>query len=149
MHLITTQTNSFPVAFSITPAKVHDVRALEELLDEKPGLNGSSMLGDKGYVSNPLQLHLFENKSIDLKAKPRINMKTPLSWTPEMGAIRRKIETVFSQIHDQFRLGQNFARTFEGLVTRVTNKLAGLLVCQLINIQNGRSTNLIKSALFA
>ena len=148
MHLITTQKSAVPVAFSITSAKVHDIRALEDLLDEKPELNGAQLLGDKGYVSSPLQLHLFESKAIDLKAKPRINMKTPLNWTPEMAAIRRTIETVFSQIHDQFRLGQNFARTFVGLVTRVTHKLAGLLSCQLINIQNGRSPNLIKSALF-
>jgi hypothetical protein len=75
-------------------------------------------------------------------------MKTPINWTPEMSAVRRRIETLFSQVQDQFRLSQNFAKTFQGLVTRVTHKLAGILFCKLTNIQNGRSANLVKSALF-
>jgi Transposase DDE domain len=148
MQLITTQNHAFPVAFSITSSRVHDVKALEAMIDEMPDLNERQILGDKGYISNPLQLHLFENKRIELNAQPRNNMKTPLNWTAKMGAIRRRIETVFSQVHDQFRLGQNFAKTFNGLVTRITHKLAGILFCKLTNIQNGRSANLVKSALF-
>jgi hypothetical protein len=148
MQLITTQENSLPVAFSITSSRVHDVKALDELLEEHNYLKNNEMLGDKGYISNPLQLQLFQQKGIELKAQPRANMKTPLNWTPRMGAIRRRIETVFSQVQDQFRLGQNFAKTFNGMVTRITHKLAGLLYCKLSNLQNGRSSNLVKSALF-
>ena len=148
MHLITTQKNAIPVAFSITSARVHDVKALEQMLDDQ-AISTGQLLGDKGYVSNPLQLELFENKKIELRAQPRINMKTPFNWTPAMGAIRRRIETVFSQCQDQFRMGQNFAKSFHGMVTRITHKLSGILFCQLINIQNNRNPNLIKSALFA
>lgn len=148
LHLIATQKYSLPLAFSITQSRIHDIKALEDLLETQTQIQSHEILGDKGYISNPLQLQLFENKGIDLKAQPRINMKTPLNWTPKMGAIRRRIETVFSQVQDQFRLGQNFAKTFNGMVTRITHKLAGLLFCKLTNIQNGRSTNLVKSALF-
>ena len=148
MHLITTQKDAIPVAFSITSSRVHDVKALEQMLNEQ-AISAGQLLGDKGYVSNPLQLELFENKKIELKAQPRINMKTPLNWTPKMGAVRRRIETVFSQCQDQFRLGQNFAKTFNGLVTRITHKLSGFLFCQLINIQNNRPATLVKSALFS
>jgi len=148
MQLITTQEHSLPVAFSITSSRVHDVKALDELLEENNYLKNNEMLGDKGYISNPLQLQLFEHKGIELKAQPRANMKTPLNWTPQMGAIRRRIETVFSQVQDQFRLGQNFAKTFNGMVTRITHKLAGLLYCKLCNLRIGRSASLVKSALF-
>jgi hypothetical protein len=147
MHLITTQ-NGLPAAFSITSSHTHDLSAFENLI-ENTAISQSTILGDKGYVSNPLQLHLFENKSIEMKAQPRINMKTPINWTPEMSAVRKRIETVFSQCADQFRMGQNFAKTLNGLVCRINSKLAGMLFCQLINIQNGRNPSLVKSALFA
>ena len=136
MHLITTRKSAIPVAFSITSSRVHDVKALEQMLDNQ-AISKGQLLGDKGYVSTPLQLELFENKKIELKAQPRVNMKTPINWTPAMGAIRRRIETVFSQCQDQFRIGQNFAKSSNGLVTRITHKLSGMLFCQLLNIQNG------------
>jgi len=58
-------------------------------------------------------------------------MKIPINWTMEMDAIRRRIEIVFSQFGDQFRIGQNFEKTLTGLEPRITHKLSGLFFCQL------------------
>ena len=147
LHLITTQ-KGCPVAFSLTGAKTHDVKAFEDMM-ENTTLKKVDILGDKGYVSDPLQLHLFDQKEVNLNAQPRINMKTPLNWTPKMSAIRKRIEIVFSQIEDQFRIDQNFAKTIKGLVVRLTHKLVGLLFCQLSNIQKDRNLRSVKSALFS
>ena len=147
IHLITTQ-KGLPVSFSLTGAKTHDVRAFEQMMDHSE-LKKVDIIGDKGYVSNPLQLNLFENKEVSLKAQPRVNMRTPHNWTPKMAIIRKTIEVVFSQTEDQFRICQNFAKTLEGLIVRITHKLVGLLFCQLSNIQNNRNVSSVKSALFA
>jgi hypothetical protein len=53
-----------------------------------------------------------------------------------MGAIRGRIETAFSQFRNQFLPGQNFAKTFNGMVPRITHKLAGLWYYKLSNLQN-------------
>jgi hypothetical protein len=73
LHLLTTK-EGFPVQYSITGAKTHDVKAFEQMMEETE-LNQVDILGDKGYVSNPLQLHLFENQEIKMNAQPRVNMK--------------------------------------------------------------------------
>jgi hypothetical protein len=94
LHLLTTQ-QGFPVQYSITGAKAYHVKAFEQKM-ENSDLSKVDILGDKGYVSNPLQLHLFENQEIKLNAQPRINMKTPMNWIREISKKRKRIEVVFS-----------------------------------------------------
>lgn len=46
---------------------------------------------------------------------------------------RKRIETLFSQLCDQFRIRNNFAKNFEVFKTRILAKIAALTLVQYIN----------------
>ncbi len=46
---------------------------------------------------------------------------------------RKRIETLFSQLCDQFRIRQNFDKTFKGFKTRILSKITAVTVIQYLN----------------
>ena len=110
-------------------------------------LSNCTLLGDKGYLSKEVQLDLFESCRIKLQTPMRRNQKNykPQPWV--LRKTRKRIETLFSQLCDQFMIRRNYAKTFIGISTRVLAKITALTLLQLINMQKGRNINLIKSAL--
>ena len=46
---------------------------------------------------------------------------------------KKRIETLFSQLCDQFMIRRNYAKSFEGFKTRVLSKITALTVIQYIN----------------
>ncbi len=45
----------------------------------------------------------------------------------------KRIETLFSQLCDQFLIRRNYAKTFEGFKTRILAKITALTLIQYIN----------------
>ena len=58
------------------------------------------------------------------------------------------IETFFAQMCDQFNLKRNYAKTYEGLLTRLSSKLSSMAVLHWINYLNGNKLAQIKHALY-
>lgn len=46
---------------------------------------------------------------------------------------RKRIETLFSQLCDQFMIRRNYAKPFQGLKTRILSKITALTTIQYIN----------------
>ena len=46
---------------------------------------------------------------------------------------RKRIETLFSQLCDQFMIRRNYAKSFDGFKTRVLAKVTALTMVQYIN----------------
>ena len=46
---------------------------------------------------------------------------------------RKRIETLFSQLCDQFMIRRNYAKSFQGFKTRILSKLTSLTIIQFIN----------------
>ena len=46
---------------------------------------------------------------------------------------RKRIETLFSQLCDQFMIRRNYAKTFDGFRNRILAKITALTVVQYIN----------------
>ena len=46
---------------------------------------------------------------------------------------RKRIETLFSQLCDQFMIRRNYAKSFEGFKTRILSKITALTTIQYIN----------------
>lgn len=46
---------------------------------------------------------------------------------------KKRIQTLFSQLYDQFRIRNNYAKTFEGFKTRILPKITALKLHQHIN----------------
>jgi len=58
---------------------------------------------------------------------------------------RKRIETLFSQLCDQFLIRQNYAKSFEGYKNRILSKITALTVIEMINKLLNRNINNIKS----
>ena len=57
---------------------------------------------------------------------------------------RKRIETLFSQLCDQFTIRRNYAKSFMGFKTRILAKITALTTIQYINkfIENRKINNL-------
>ena len=61
---------------------------------------------------------------------------------------RKRIETRFSQLCDQFMIRRNYAKSFDGFKTRILSKITALTLVQFINkFQFDRAINNLKVAL--
>jgi hypothetical protein len=91
------------------------------------------ILGDRGYLSATVQLDLFQSANIKLETPMRTNQieykKQPYIFRKS----RKRIETLFSQLCDQFMIRRNYAKTFLGFKTRILAKITALTLVQYIN----------------
>lgn len=127
--------------FDLSPASVHDIHYMN---DVKELMSDCQIIGDKGYLSQPLQLNLFETYNISLHTpmrKNQLNYKE-LPWVYRKA--RKRIETLFSQLCDQFMIRRNYAKTFKGFASRILAKLTALTVIQWINHIAGKNINNLK-----
>ena len=107
------------------------------------------MLGDKGYLSINRQLDLFESAQIKLETPMRKNQANYKKQAYIFRKSRKRIETLFSQLCDQFKIRNNYAKTFEGFKTRIHAKITALTTIQYLNhFVFNRKINNIKLNLF-
>ncbi|MBY0065702.1 transposase, partial [Empedobacter falsenii] len=57
---------------------------------------------------------------------------------------RKRIETLFSQLCDQFMIRRNYAKSFLGFKTRILSKILTLTIIQSINRNQNRNINNLK-----
>lgn len=128
-------------SLDISPASVHDLHYLKDI---KTQFRDCHLLADKGYLSSAYQLNLFENYRIKLEVPMRKNQlgyqKQP--FIPSKS--RKRIETLFSQLCDQFMIRRNYAKSFAGFKTRILSKITTLTIIQFINNSLNRNINKLK-----
>lgn len=117
-------------AIDLTPANVHDIHYLNDI---KYQLSDCTLLGDKGYLSQVTQLNLFEYANIRLDTPKRNNQKDSKPQFSLFRKSRKRIETLFSQMCDQFMVRRNYAKSFDGFKTRILTKITAMTVIQYIN----------------
>ena len=117
-------------SFDLSPASVHDIHYL---LDINTQLSDCVLLGDKGYLSQTIQLDLFNEVNIQLKTPKRKNQKDYKPQFYQYKKYRKRIETLFSQLCDQFMIRRNYAKTFQGFKTRILAKITTLTTIQYLN----------------
>ena len=144
LHLITSVRGIFH-SMDLTKASVHDVHFLSQL--KYTGLNNCTLVGDKGYISSEYQLDLFSNCQVNLQTPSRLNQKNHKSFEPVYRKVRKRIETLFAQLCDQFMLKRNYAKSVLGLSVRLLTKVTGVTLLQYLNIQNNKPLNHLKYAL--
>ena len=117
--------------FEITPASTDDREGLRDIIE---GQSGLVILGDKGYVGEALTRELSD-QGICLMALKRSNSKAdwPKSMRQLIFKLRRRVETVFSQLNEQLNAERVLAKSFRGLCTRLANKILGYNLCLVIN----------------
>ena len=110
-------------------------------------VNESANYGDKGYIGADVQLDLFETAHIRLECPYRLNQK---DWKPTFipfAKARKRIETIFSQLTDQFLAIRNYAKITNGLFARIIGKISALTILQYVNFINDKPIGRIKYAL--
>lgn len=117
-------------SFDLSPASVHDIHYLQDI---KTQLSDCVLLGDKGYLSQTVQLDLFNEVNIQLETPKRVNQKDYKPQFYQFKKYRKRIETLFSQLCDQFMIRRNYAKTFEGFKTRILTKITTLTTIQYLN----------------
>lgn len=132
-------------SYDLTKASVHDIRYLQ---DVKLEYHDCSIFGDRGYIGQEVQLNLFESVNIKLDCPYRLNQK---DWKPQFipfAKARKRIETIFSQLNDQFMLIRNYAKETDGLFARIIGKISAFTILQHINNLNNNPIGRVKYALY-
>jgi len=118
------------LSFDLTPASVHDIHYLKDI---KSQLSDCVLLRDKGYLSQIIQLDLFNEVNIQLETPERINQKDYKPQFYQFKKFRERIETLFSQLCDQFMIRRNYAKSSKGFKIRILAKITILTAMQYLN----------------
>lgn len=141
LHAVCSMSGVFQ-SIDLSPASVHDIHYLKDIREQ---LSDCTLLGDKGYLSSEIQVDLFNYANIELETPKRVNQK---DYKPQFYLFkkqRKRIETLFSQLCDQFMIRRNYAKTFQGFKTRLLAKITALTVVQYINkVYFNRNINNLK-----
>ena len=140
IHAVCTHQGVFK-AFDLTKASTHDIHYLNDVREQ---FDHCILIGDKGYLSRAWQADLFEHSAISLCTPLKRNQTTEKPLPAVYRKARKRIETLFSQLCDQFMIRRNYAKSFAGLATRVVAKITALTIIQLHNKNLGRNINRLK-----
>ena len=128
--------------FDLSQASIHDIHYLKDI---KQMYHNCTILGDKGYLSIDYQRDLFSSNQITIEVPMRRNQKDYKPQTYIFRKSRKRIETLFSQLCDQFMIRRNYAKSFDGFKNRILSKIMDLTLIQLINKLNNRNINNLKT----
>jgi hypothetical protein len=118
-------------SFDISTASIHDIHFLKDI---KPQFKNCTLIGDRGYLSANIQIDLFNYANIKLETPMRSNQKDYKKQPYILMKSRKRIETLFSQLCDQFKIRNNYAKSFNGFKTRILSKITALTFIQLVNV---------------
>ena len=138
----------FITTFEITPASVDDREGLRDIVTNHSNL---TVIGDKGYIGEALAQEMKE-QNICLMSLKRSNSKSnwPKPVRQLIFRLRRRVETVFSQLSGQLNAERVLAKSFQGLCTRLVNKILAYNLCMVLNYLFGDSCDIgkIKQLIF-
>lgn len=117
-------------SMDLTKASVHDVHYLNDI---KELFQNCIITGDKGYIGRQHQINLFETAAIQLEVPLRNNQKEQKPLISILKKVRKRIETVFSQLCDQFMMQRNYAKSFAGFKSRILAKITAFTALQFLN----------------
>ena len=126
--------------FEITPASVDDRQGLRDITASKSNI---TILADKGYIGEILSEDMKEYGITLLPLKPdnsKNNWSTPMRQL--IFKLRRRVETVFSQMSEQLNVERVLAKSFRGLCTRLLNKVLAFNICIYMNSLFNRDCNI-------
>jgi hypothetical protein len=117
-------------SFDFSPANIHDVNYL---CDIKENFQNCLLIGDRGYISKEFQVDLFNQSSICLSVPMRKNQHNFVAFSRIKSKIMKRIETNISQRCGPFSINVNFAKTFQGLATRIVSKITSFTMIQYLH----------------
>lgn len=128
-HLLISATGVIS-GFTLTPANGNEREALWDMVPMIHGL----LIGDKGYLSAPLQQEL-RTIGVELETALRSNMNDTRApaWVALLKRVRRLIETVIGQLVGRFSIEKIWARDLWHLTSRINRKILAHTLCRWLN----------------
>ncbi|NAW49920.1 transposase, partial [Elizabethkingia argentiflava] len=129
LHAVCTTDEIF-TDFDVTQDCVHDIHYLKDI---KQLFQNCTILGDKAYLSIDYQRDLFTYNQINMEVPMG---KNQLGYKPKPYIFRKSrkpIDTLFSQLCDQFMIRRNYAKYFDVFKNRILSKIMSMTVIQCIN----------------
>ena len=147
VHLIVSQ-QGLPLTFTVANADIDDRDVLPYMIAD---FLNTIIIGDKGYISEPLRQELYDNYGIILLTQKRSNQKDPNTRYVRkvINRLRKRVEVTNNQLDDQFNLSKVRARTHWGFLTRICDKFASFTLGAFINLTIGRPMLALKDLAFA
>ena len=75
-----------------------------------------------------------DNKPYSFSSNDSTHYSNPKKQKYIFRKSRKRIETLFSQLCDQFKIRNNYAKSFNGFKTRVLSKITALTFIQFVNV---------------
>lgn len=143
LHLLASA-SGLVLDFALVPANVADGVLAEQLLI---GQRDLTVLADKAYINGPLQALLAHRNHLCLLTPARANQRAAQEGhrTALVTHFRQTIETLNSQLAEQFAIERNRAKSVYGLCARIQAKLTAHTVGLLLNCLCGRPLRALKA----
>ncbi|MEC3992684.1 IS982 family transposase [Actinacidiphila sp. DG2A-62] len=127
LHLMCTP-GGLPIAWALANPKVDEREILADMLTRDPDLPathpGQTIIGDKGYVSHQLDAHLAQLGPTLIR--PSYRNRKPRPDEHLLKPIRQLIESVNDTLKGQLDLERHGARTPEGVLARIGQRILAL-----------------------
>lgn len=123
------------IHYPLLPARLHDVQLLGDLLDGFEGVAPA----DKGFI-DAFRQQALANIGIEVVTPARKNMlvKPPISIQRICRRLRKRVETVGSQLTERFGIARTRAHDLWHYQHRLIRKILAHTVYVFINLQMGR-----------
>ena len=133
--------------FTVTTANIDDREALWDLVSRYHFL---TIIGDKGYLNKDFTTDLKLEKNIDFIPIKWNNSKDQYQkpFRQLIFKLRRKIETVGSQLSCQLNIQSVLAKSILGFMARIKTKILAHNLCCFVNRVLGRDISRIKELIF-
>lgn len=133
--------------YDLTKASIRETTMLPEIAQ---GYFDIDLVGDKGFLSQVLKVLFKEESNINLITPYKRNQKQTLSLKERQLLKERKIiETVYSQLTEQFKIDRCKAKSLEGVITRIIFAIFTHTLAVYLNFQIGRPLLKIKNLVYS
>lgn len=104
--------NGLLSSLTLTPADVHDTRALPKLAEGEARV----LVGDGGYTARVMREKLWNERGVFVLAPPHFKQRKKLAawWQIMLLRARPKVESVFGILKDHLNLVSSFPRSITG-----------------------------------
>lgn len=136
-----------PTAHILTPANVHDLRALKENISVVAReLTRKTIVADKGYYDGDLEMTLAETyRSKLVVPEKRRHQKRNTKEERALLKTRQIVETVNEQLQDQMGVDRTRAKSHCGLIARIQSIIMSFTFGAYFNMISGRPLLSMKS----
>jgi hypothetical protein len=116
----------------LAPANVHEGEVVRNLTTDTSGL----LLGDRNYWLPTLQAALRKVGMVLQAPFRKASTQPTRSWSPVLGRVRYRIDTVFGQLTDRYGAKRVWARDLWHLRNRLLRMALMHTLCVLFNLQD-------------